>query len=298
MQEFKSLNGFSVKDAKAREDIENILNVQNELKSNLSNPNLLINSDFRNPINQRGNNTYNSNGENPLYTIDRWQIINGTITINEKSITVQANNNGVAIFRQLLENKPLDNCTFSVKTLDVIGQVWLDGDHTMPVLSNYVSTRERLISEGINAAMIYLEAGASVTLEWMKLEVGPINTPFIPRLYSEELALCKRFYQKSVDYEYFGNIMTMGSNTYRILSNYQDFRTAPTVKVESDTELLIYNRTDGVHLSENPIISEIIATAKGMLKITAPYTDGTVINPGIVGIIQISKPLEFDAEIY
>ena len=41
------------------------------LKHISSNPNLLINSDFRNPVNQRGRIVY----DEPGYTIDRWRMV-------------------------------------------------------------------------------------------------------------------------------------------------------------------------------------------------------------------------------
>lgn len=277
---------------------QNIANHEEKSK-NYSNPNLLINSDFRNPINQRGNTSYTSASGvwTRFFSIDRWYIKYGcSLTVNDGSITVKNTTSNTAYFGYAFENiLPEGNYTFTIKVKSLSGNaVAPDGETRLVTGENKV---HKYIS-GDNSISLAVLSGCIIELEYIKLEQGSLATPFTPRPYAEELMMCQRFYQKSVAYEYFGNIMTMGSNAYRILSNYQEFRTAPTVKVESGTELLIYNRTDGVHVAENPIISEIIATANGMLKITAPYTDGTVLNPGIVGIIQISKPLEFDAEIY
>lgn len=41
-----------------------------------------------------------------------------------------------------------------------------------------------------------LDENCQIDIEYAKAEIGDISTPFIPRLYSEELALCKRYYQK------------------------------------------------------------------------------------------------------
>ena len=80
MQEFKNLNGFSVKDDAAR---KSIIDLQGDLYDtkielhgrykHVANPNLLINSDFRSPINQRGKTSYTAT-TNFLYTVDRWRI--------------------------------------------------------------------------------------------------------------------------------------------------------------------------------------------------------------------------------
>ena len=37
----------------------------------------------------------------------------------------------------------------------------------------------------------------SIYIQWMKLEVGSVNTPLIPRRTGDDLALCQRYYQKS-----------------------------------------------------------------------------------------------------
>ena len=49
------------------------------LTNDISNPNLLINPDFK--INQRGQSTY-SISPGSGYTVDRWKLWNGTLTVN------------------------------------------------------------------------------------------------------------------------------------------------------------------------------------------------------------------------
>lgn len=60
--------------------------------------NLLDNSDFRNPVNQRGQTSYPENG----YTIDRWVGQLGVVTLSDKGITM-----GGGYFGQLMERKRL-----------------------------------------------------------------------------------------------------------------------------------------------------------------------------------------------
>ena len=40
---------------------------------------------------------------------------------------------------------------------------------------------------------IMIPNGADFTVKWVKLEVGSIATPLVPRPYAEELMLCKRY---------------------------------------------------------------------------------------------------------
>lgn len=42
-------------------------------------------------------------------------------------------------------------------------------------------------------------AGKTLDINWVKLEAGSVATPFVPRPYAEELALCQRYYEKSYD---------------------------------------------------------------------------------------------------
>lgn len=127
-----------------------------EFASNVSNPNLLINGDFK--VNQRGNTTYTEAGK---YTVDRWKLLSGTVDVAENGIVL----NGTII--QKLEHSP-----------------------NAPVVASS------------NAGSIFYKNGAvtiSTTtptlISFAKLEVGTTATPFSPRSYAEELAMCQRYYQ-------------------------------------------------------------------------------------------------------
>lgn len=311
MQEFKSLNGFTIKDDVARKSIIDLQGALYDTEIELhgrykhvANPNLLINSDFRNPINQRGKTSYTTT-TNFLYTVDRWRIADHvTLEVIDGAVklSVEAPDNKGYMIQVLEKPLPVDDYTVTVKAKNVTGNMFIRCQGPDYVyLGNDFPGLNGEFSFTVNGAVervgVYLTNG-SAEIEYIKLERGRTPTPLTPYIYGDELERCKRFYQKSNGYEYFGNVMSMGSNVFRILSNYQDFRTAPTVKVASNTELLLYNRTDGEHLATNPVISEVVATDKGMLKITAPFASGASIPVGVIAITQLSKELEFDAEIY
>lgn len=56
-----------------------------------------------------------------------------------------------------------------------------DGDYTALEVSLFASSRP-------------IPAGAEVEIDWVKLEFGEFATPYVPRLYTEELNLCRRYY--------------------------------------------------------------------------------------------------------
>lgn len=164
------------------------------------NNNLLINSDFRNPVNQRDLYTYtsNPNSETWIYTIDRWRIKGLDLTINTGRITIENNGSVQNNMQQPIGYYlPTGTYTVSCKVLSVSGNVSMGvtGTTNNPKLVVGINSKTWQDIE-IGSFSIALDAGASVSLEWVKLECGSVATPFAPRLYTEELILCQRFYRR------------------------------------------------------------------------------------------------------
>lgn len=168
-----------------------------------SNPNLLINGDFRNPVNQRGITKYEGSTIK-CYTIDRWcmgdQDYFRTVEIVDGGVTVtNPNETYIGTFQQIFEHSlPQGNYTLSVKVKEITsggGTMSCGGSHsaTKKELSVGVNTLT-LTGATISSFLIYLAPSSSMTLEWAKLEYGTIATPFIPKPYSEELMLCRRYF--------------------------------------------------------------------------------------------------------
>ena len=205
------------------------------LGNKFSNPNFLINPDFK--INQRGATSYTSG-----YTVDRWKVINATLNATTKALSNASSENGA--FLQSLENKPTGTFTVTLDVASVTGTVkfsWMDGSTYKTGVS---------ISKGINTYTftasnltwvgIYIASGASVQLKYMKLEQGSVATHFVEPNLADELVKCKRFTQ------YYDSIpcipgVLFNSNTtgatsgwlplYQILS--PSMRAVPTISVSS-----------------------------------------------------------------
>lgn len=177
---------------------------------NYSNPNLLINPDFR--INQRGQAEYTSG-----YTVDRWYSpgkcsaapISGGVKLTS---TVTASSTTHAFWQDFEFPLPPEKYTLSLKAADVTG-VWAARIRTVTAAGDYVdSYYTPRLQAGINSVTVDLsdseyisavsigfnkgtEAGNSLKLAWAKLEGGSLATPFVPPDYAAELAKCQRFYQ-------------------------------------------------------------------------------------------------------
>lgn len=142
--------------------------------------NLLDNSDFRNPVNQRGQTSYSASG----YTIDRWRILdNGAVTVNNGYITV------IGGLFAYLEKKDVKNVKHTL--------VGCKPDGTMHILShNPFDTFQwgdniGLGDDGSGVIVIDLGEGDYV---WAALYEGEYTADTLPEYqpkgYANELLAC------------------------------------------------------------------------------------------------------------
>lgn len=174
---------------------------------NYSNPNLLINPDFR--INQRGKTAYNSEG----YTVDRWHLIRlssyqqvtiGTVTPYDGGVELTSGGSKFdTYFRQYLENAGLltgKTVTLSLEVEDISGS-WIIGQFGfagIPISDAGIKQYSFEWNEHSTPAIqIYcgVESVSSIKTKWINLELGSIATPFVPPDPATELAKCQRYYQ-------------------------------------------------------------------------------------------------------
>ena len=186
----------------------------------LCNDNLLINSDFRNPINQRGKTSYTWKLGSYGYTIDRWLGNGGnTISIEDGYVRIKVNDDTrvYSLFRQtveIAENQIPDTMTlsfemraskqFKFQLYDTERYLTIDTDWKTYAIT---FTKDELgtgLGDGYIKVWLgikdydepnvgYLNPGDYFDVKWAKLEQGSFATPFVPRHYGEELALCQRY---------------------------------------------------------------------------------------------------------
>ena len=178
-----------------------------------SGSNMLINADFRNPVNQRGKMVYTSNTESGIYTIDRWKGRNGayTLTVLPDAIKIESTSGYGVYFEQLLEKSIKAACVASVLVKSVTGTCIIQ-----PIYADGTSGTSVILTEGLNTvtydpnkelAKIFMQinAGATIELVAVKLELGDTQTIAhhedgawvlneIPD-FGEELLKCQRYYQ-------------------------------------------------------------------------------------------------------
>lgn len=166
------------------------------LGSKFSNPNLLINPDFK--INQRGQSTYSSTSSKKIYTVDRWNIYNANLNASTKVLTNPNSSSGQ--FKQTLETPLVGTYTMTIKTTSVSGNVYffINENGTNIINKSLVSGLNTVTftsTKGVSEVGILISGGASVQMDYVKLEQGTVATSFIAPNPVEEYPKCQRYFQ-------------------------------------------------------------------------------------------------------
>lgn len=166
------------------------------LTNDISNPNLLINPNFK--INQRGQSTYSISLLSG-YTVDRWKLWNGTLTVNsDGTITVKSSTD--CSFVQILEDECTGECCASIYVTKISGY-WTLYTESDNIYDGSINLKEGLNTVKFTGCKTFAIAthgknNDSITIKWAKLEKGTNVTQFIePADPATELLKCQRYHQ-------------------------------------------------------------------------------------------------------
>lgn len=209
--------------------------------------NLLDNSDFTNPVNQRGQTTYTSTYGG--YTIDRW-IANAALTLNVNTSTVTALSSGNTQneFYQKIANPDRllgKTVTFAIKT-DIgtfvtnatIPSNFTDSWVTIgtAVNTDFGQIRFQISDNSTHVilAIVAVKSGAGVTIHWAALYEGAYTADTLPAYqpkgYAVERAECLRYREKVCVI----GVISKGSydgSVFRFGVNYSEKRVIPTISI-------------------------------------------------------------------
>ena len=222
--------------------VQTELNKLNKLNERPINNNILINSNFANPVNQRGETSKDTMG----YWIDRWKkdgfstnsIKDGYIEINGGTSSTSSKNSLV----QYIEHSKFllgKTVTFSVKERN--GNV---SYLTTQIPSSFPTTNTILVTEdfgdlilkiettstGFVRVIIGVEVGKTIQLAWAKFEIGENATPYISRLYAEEWLLCQRYYQKHNMLPMCVRYISITGKQFVVSASFIEMRITPSYK--------------------------------------------------------------------
>ena len=183
-----------------------------------TNPNLLDNPFFGNPVNQRGLTTYSGTGQ--LKTIDRWVLYNGSgtnsLTIKSGYISVRSDANGFAQLAEDAVGAALNGKTLTASILFNDGTV-------MSKTGVYNNSALVALGDGIYFGLVggkqclfdYTTGnGVTKDIKAVKLELGSVSTLAndVPPDYGTELLKCMRYFVR-IDAPYLYNGFGVGRAT-------------------------------------------------------------------------------------
>lgn len=163
----------------------------------LYNPNLFDNSNFLNPVNQRGLSSVTQYG----YFIDRWEIgysHPALAQVDSNGITITAGSEPVTL-RQTIDNTNIQDeytlsiCTSNDEIYSTTGTPTSEQLFTTPFGNMRID-----VNNGRVNVMFVVMASKTMSLKWAKLEKGSVPTPYVPKEYGVELLECQRYYLHKV----------------------------------------------------------------------------------------------------
>ena len=223
---------------------------------------MLDNSDFTNPVNQRGERAYYANG----YMIDRWVNNGSAYNVAEHymasgspagtkyifqplefskvakagdTLTASANINGetISVTAEITAAKGAADVVSTSDGKAYIGFSWNPADDRMYFRINDL-----------------IESGA-VFLNWAKLEKGSVATPYVPKGYGAELLACQRYYVPiGENTKFFGGIGTAGNVAFVGMILPVQMRVTPSFTSGLNVVLRTVQGEQNIH---GPVISKM-----------------------------------------
>ena len=168
--------------------------------------NLLDNSDFTHPVNQRGETSYTG----PYPCLDRWKqaTVTATVSVADGGLSLTATTERCWLYQPLAKQ-------LTVGKKYTLYVEFADGEKYAGVLEATTSNRSLwgnsrvLPTLSYNDFAIIVEPGNSVTIKYAALYEGEYSTETVPTYqpkgYAQELAECQRYYwQMSEAYMQYG----------------------------------------------------------------------------------------------
>lgn len=197
------------------------------MSSNKPLTNLLDNSDFTNPVNQRGEASYSGNF---IYCIDRWVIAEGasgsvSVLVEDGGITFTTTNDGIVYLIQRVEKGFLDT------SKDYTRVVYLnDGSF---LITGYIDTT----NDAYDAVNMTFPSGSKIKSAALYEGSYTADTlpPYVPKGYAAELAECMRYYKVLADEEPLWIYANPDGYARRTFQFGTEMRIIPTIEHEDNS---------------------------------------------------------------
>jgi len=206
------------------------------------------------------------------YTVsvsDTWE--KKTITVNfSDSSGTWLYTNGVGLI-----------CTWALAT----------GSTFQSTADSWLATNDWATSNQVNACD---NTANNFLLSQVKMEEGETATPYRSRLFSEELALCQRYFQKAIDDDMFAGYAYSTTQAFITIPFKVTLRAEPSTTFVVPTDIRVwYNSDQGTCTSASVNLTSVESVNVIVVCSAAPFTQGD----GVLGFINGSAEIWFDAEL-
>lgn len=175
------------------------------------NYNLLDNSDFTQPINQRGKTNYNGQG----YAIDRWFLANAnsSLTVGNKYILLKASGGAARVRQYIMPNAGMYGKSYTAAVCTNGGFVTaVSGVLTEGAVTSETTFASATVADGVTLRLTKLESGLisiriditdgnSTAFRWAALYEGSYTKDNLPpyqyKGYAAELLECQRYFRRT-----------------------------------------------------------------------------------------------------
>ena len=273
--------------------------------------NLLDNSDFTNPVNQRGQTSYSTGG----YTIDRWNMpaARGVLSVTDNGLifdNTSASSN-TYLNQELIPQQSWVGKTFTLAyctssgvvgcTTFVLNTISVESDTK---ISNNVVTDDNsiayvyMMTTGVLRVQLLVYAGKTASLRWAALYEGSYTAdtlpPYVPKGYAAELAECQRYFWLC-DNSYFsegcGYAFTPTECRFMI-STPQTMRISPSI-IAGNNNTTSY----GIKLVINGTVLTPTSVSVRRANNRLCLTLGGNFTTNAVGVMRIESQLSFSADL-
>lgn len=266
----------------------------NYLGNKFSNPNLLINSDFK--INQRGATSYESRG----YSVDRWKIWNCTVIPNKNGgITIKNDKyTATGTLVQYLGTATVGSSTLSCYVESVTGSVTMfSDDNTQIALKKGLNVLHT--NNSTKGFSLYIAVGATVVLKWAKLENGSVATQYVHPIYSEEYVKCQ-WYDRYISGSRSGYISN--GIIYINIPEIQSMRlNIPSIQQADFEGFVYYGNGEAITVAKSDIVNVTVDAYKELVLTPKTTLMNDIKAKGVTTIEYVFNPnkgVHLDAEIY
>lgn len=265
--------------------------------------NLLINSDFSNPVNQRGQSSYTGEGG---YTLDMWELQYGTnldigsghITLSGKYDIKQPNTmpikSGTTLTIAARVNVLTAPQSFKLATMGGDLTTTLETAGWQTVVKTVTTTANYEIGAGDLAFLGLQNSDQSIQVAWIAVYEGSYTADtlpaYVPRGYGVELSECQRYFVRyrgpsSGNALHFLVGATNGSNFYAPLRLPMPLRGSPTITYSS---VNLYPYAAGGNIAVTAVEVENVAGDRQTMALRVGHETHTLATAGRVCSLRIA----------